>query len=45
MVFHKTQMYVTHIIVVMEAGVECTCSNTYALESQGKYIEQTIDNE
>jgi hypothetical protein len=30
-------MYATHIIVVMEAGVECMCSNTYALENQGKY--------
>jgi hypothetical protein len=39
-------MYATHIVVVMEASVECMCSNTNALESQSKYIhEQTIDNE
>jgi hypothetical protein len=37
MIFLKTQLYATHIIVVMEAGVECMCSNTHALESQGKY--------
>jgi len=46
MIFHKTQMYGTHIVVVMEVGVECMCFNTYALESQGKYThEQTIDSE
>ncbi len=46
MIFHKAQMCATHIIVVVEASVECMCSNTYALESQGKYThEQTIDNE
>jgi len=40
MIFHKTQMYATHIVVVMEVGVECMCSNTYAFESQGKYIHE-----
>jgi len=36
----------TCVIVVMEVGVECMCSNTNAFESQGKYIhEQTIDDE
>ncbi len=46
MVFHKVQMYATHIVVVMEVVVECMCSNTNAFESQGKYThEQTIDNE
>jgi hypothetical protein len=46
MTFHKIQMYATHIVVVMEANVECMCSNTNAFESQGKYIhEQTIDDE
>ncbi len=46
MIFHKAQMYATHIVVVMEASAGCMCSSTYALESQGKYIhEQTIDNE
>ncbi len=45
MTFHKVQMYATHIVVVMEAGVECMCSNTNAFESQGKYIhEQTIED-
>jgi len=29
-IFHKTQMYITHIVVVMEASVECMCSSTYA---------------
>jgi hypothetical protein len=45
--FHKVRMYATHVVVVvMEVGAECICSNTNALESQGKYIhEQTIDNE
>ncbi len=43
--FHKVQMYATHIVLVMVACVECICSNTNALESQGKHIhEQTIDN-
>ncbi len=46
MTFHKLQMYATHIIVVMEVGVECMGFSTNALESQGKYThEQTIDNE
>jgi hypothetical protein len=27
MIFHKAQMYATHIVVIMEAGVECMCSN------------------
>ncbi len=46
MTFHKIQMYGTHIVVVMEAGVECMCFNTNAFESQGKYThEQTIDDE
>ncbi len=36
--FHKTQMYATRIVVVMEVGAKCMCSSTYALESQGKYI-------
>jgi len=45
MIFHKVQMYATHI-VVMEVGVECMCSSTNAIESQSKYThEQTIDNE
>jgi hypothetical protein len=44
--FHKVHIYATHIVVVMEASVECICSNTNAHENQGKYIhEQTIDNE
>jgi hypothetical protein len=30
MILHKTQMCVTHIVVVLEAGVECMCSKTYA---------------
>jgi hypothetical protein len=35
-------MYATHIVVVMEANVECMCFN----KNQGKYIhEQTIDDE
>jgi hypothetical protein len=39
-------MYQIHIIIAMEAGVECMWSNTNALESQSKYIhEQTINNE
>jgi hypothetical protein len=39
-------MYATHIVVVMEASVECMCSSTNALESQRNYIhEQTIDDE
>jgi hypothetical protein len=39
-------MHATHIVVVMEACVECTCSNTNEVENQGKYIhEQTIDDE
>jgi hypothetical protein len=39
-------MYANHIVVVMEANVECMCSNIDAFESQGKYIhEQTIDDE
>ncbi len=33
LVFHKVQIYATHIVVVMEVGVECMCSNTNALES------------
>jgi hypothetical protein len=42
----EIQMHATHIILVMEASVECMCSNIIALESQGKYThEQTIDNE
>jgi hypothetical protein len=46
MIFHKVQMYATHIVVVMEVGVECMCSSTNAIESQCKYThEQTIDNE
>ncbi len=46
MIFHKIQMYPTHIVVVMEACVECTSSNTNEVESQGKYIhEQIIDDE
>jgi hypothetical protein len=45
MIFHKTQMYATHIVVVvMEVGAKCMCSNTYAFENQGKYIhEQTMN--
>jgi hypothetical protein len=44
--FHKVHMYATHIVVVMEVGVECICSSTNAFESQGEYIhEQIIDNE
>jgi hypothetical protein len=44
--FSQSTNVATHIVVVMEAGVECMCSSTYALENQGKYIhEQTIDNE
>jgi hypothetical protein len=43
---HHIQMDATHIVVVMEVNVECMCSSTNAIESQGKYIhEQTIDNE
>jgi hypothetical protein len=39
-------MYTTHIVVVMEVGVECMCSNTNAFESQRKYThEQTIEDE
>jgi hypothetical protein len=39
-------MYATHIVVVIEAGVECMCLNTNAFESQNKYIhEQIVDNE
>jgi hypothetical protein len=46
MIFHKLQMYATHIVVVMEVGVECMCFSTNAIETQGKYThEQTIDNE
>jgi len=46
MIFHKIQMYPTHIVVVMEACVECTSSNTNEVESQGKYIhEKIIDDE
>ncbi len=46
MIFHKTQMYATHIVVVMEASDKCMCSNTYAFESEGKYThEQTTNNE
>jgi hypothetical protein len=37
MFFHKAHMYATHIVVVMEAGVECMYSITNALESQSKY--------
>jgi hypothetical protein len=33
-------MYATHVVVVMEACLECICSNTNALESQGKYIHE-----
>jgi hypothetical protein len=44
--FHKVHMYATCIIVVMEAGGECMCSNTNAFENEGKYThEQNIDNE
>ncbi len=44
--FSQSTNYGTHIVVVMEASVECMCSSTNAIESQGKYIhEQTIDNE
>jgi hypothetical protein len=44
--FHKTHMYATHIIGVMEVGVKCMCCSTNALESQCKCIhEKTIDNE
>jgi len=39
-IFNKIQIYATCIVVVMEAGVEYMCSNTYALESQGKYIHK-----
>jgi len=43
MIFHKTQMYATHITIVIEVGVECMCSNTNVIESHGKYTyEQTI---
>jgi hypothetical protein len=36
-------MYETHIVFVMEASVECMCSNTNAIENQSKYThEQTI---
>jgi hypothetical protein len=46
MIFHKVQMYATHIVFVMEAGVECMCFSINAFESQGKYIhEQTINDE
>ncbi len=46
MIFHKVQMYTTHIVIVMEAGVECMCYSANAFESQGKYThEQTIDDE
>jgi hypothetical protein len=39
-------MYATHIVVVMEASVECICRNTNAFENRGKYNhEQTIENE
>jgi hypothetical protein len=39
-------MYATHIVIGMEASVECMCCNTNAFENQGKYShEQTIDNE
>ncbi len=40
MVFHKIQMYVTHIIVVMEVGAKGMCYNTNALESQRKYVHE-----
>jgi hypothetical protein len=40
MIFHKAYMYATHIVVVMEASVECMCSNTYAFESQGEYTDE-----
>jgi hypothetical protein len=44
--FHKVWMYGTHIVVIMEVGIECMCSSTNVIESQGKYThEQTIDNE
>jgi hypothetical protein len=33
-------MYAIHIVIVMEAGVECMWSNTNALDSQGKYIQE-----
>ncbi len=26
MIFHKAQMYATHIVVITEVGVECMCS-------------------
>jgi hypothetical protein len=43
MIFHKVQMYATHIIVVIEAGDECMCSNINAIENLSKYThEQTI---
>ncbi len=46
MTFHKVQMYATHIVVVMEAHVECMCFSANEIETQGKYIhEQTIDDE
>jgi hypothetical protein len=46
MVFHKIQIYATHIVVVMEVGAKCMSSSTNAFENQGKYIhEQTIDDE
>jgi len=39
-------MHAPHIIIIMEVNAKCMCSNTNALESQGKYIhEQTIDIE
>jgi hypothetical protein len=39
-------MYGTHIVLVMDASVECMCFNANAFESQGKYThEQTIDDE
>jgi hypothetical protein len=39
-------MYGTHIVVVMDASVECMCFSANAFENQSKYThEQTIDDE
>jgi hypothetical protein len=44
--FHKVHMFVIHIVVVIEVGVECMWSSTNAFKSQSKYThEQTINNE
>jgi hypothetical protein len=42
MVFHKIQMYATHIIVVMEPCVKCMCYSTNAFESQGTLISKPL---